>query len=165
MFQSWGNDCFSFSLIFDRCLTYVSTRLKCFVCSFFLKFFLWAISVQETDLSATCSNKSQFFVVQGDHHERLAVTLNLCLTNGPVVSRILACLVTEFGDKVKVNDPHEQLLTACPSFVRQYLWPRSKQWRRTSPSEKMIISVVSKRDGTHYLQPFHSSKSWNPIVM
>lgn len=31
-----------------------------------------------------------FYVVRGDHHERLAVTPNLCLTNGTVVSKIWA---------------------------------------------------------------------------
>lgn len=66
-----------------------------------------------------------FYMVQGDHHERLAVTLNLCLTNGAGVSKIWACLVIEFTDNVKVNDPHEQALcfplAACLSFVLQYL--------------------------------------------
>ncbi len=66
-----------------------------------------------------------FDVVQGDHHERLAVTLNLCLTNGAVVSKIWACLVIEFTDDVKVNDPREQPLcfplAACLTFVLQYL--------------------------------------------
>lgn len=65
------------------------------------------------------------FVVQGDHHGRLAVRLNLCLTNGAVVSKIWACLVIEFSDTMKVNDPHEHSLcfplVACLSFVLQYV--------------------------------------------
>lgn len=71
------------------------------------------------------ATRVSFFVVQGDHHERLSVTPNLCLTNGAVVSKIWAGLVIEFTHDVKVNDPREQplclLLVACLLFVPRCL--------------------------------------------
>ena len=44
------------------------------------------ISVQQHNYAAT---RVHFYVLQVDHHESLAVTLNLCLTNDAVVPQDL----------------------------------------------------------------------------
>lgn len=77
--------------------------------------------------------------------KRLAVKLNLCLTNGSVVSNSWSWLVMEFTDAVKVNDPHEQPLclplAACLSLVLQYLWPHYKEQKSTSACLWQVSSL------------------------
>lgn len=129
---------------YSDCLYYINLLLLQW---YFSAFCSELQQCSESSLSTTtrlCGNKS-FYVVQGDHHKRLAVKLNLCLTNGSVVSNSWSWLVMEFTDAVKVNDPHEQPLclplAACLSLVLQYLWPHYKEQKSTSACLWQVSSL------------------------
>lgn len=132
---------------------------------------LWSKDETHT-LFCAISYNCAVTLTQGVYHERLAATSSLCLTNGTVVSKIQACLVMEFTDNVKVNDPHEQpLLTwwatcglsvLCPTILLTAL-----QGKKEHPpsSNKFIVSVVWWKDLTLYSKSQHTIITWRVCII
>lgn len=102
-----------------------------------------------------CSKRESgffFFVAQGDHHERLAVTLNLCLTNGAVVSKIWACPVIDWWCEGEWSPWAATLLSTC-GFVYRLSYNTFDRITKSSPA-----SFVKKVDHfCSFITSLHSS--------
>jgi len=86
-----GDERISVYLLFKIFILYSTGGLipphKCIFALCYGLYFMGLTLEQQHDYAET---KVSFYMVHGDHHQGLAVTLNLCLTNGNVVSKIWA---------------------------------------------------------------------------